>query len=253
MKKIKNYTNKLLMFEIARLRTVFNNLEKADWCSKAGGKWITHDSQHLCVGIKNWDEVPGKIKDIAPGVDVDRDGDRIKLESKFGFLSAYKGQQSIAREDPEAAYIHLVDIKPEYQKKSLGSMLVNKMEQELRKEDIKWVYVDATPTSVGFWNKMGYNTYGEKPDDPKKVRLIWNLNRRKRIGVKKSNERNEENDNFRNRIVKRYRLIVDEYNSRKLRWYWSKHKLDQLIKDEQKEDLEKKTKKEKKVHTTSQS
>jgi len=34
------------------------------------------------------------------------------------------------------------------------------------------------------------------------------------------------------KIVKRYKLIVDEYNSRNLRWLWSKHKLDQLIKDE---------------------
>jgi len=37
---------------------------------------------------------------------------------------------------------------------------------------------------------------------------------------------------IKDRIVKRYKLIVDEYNSRNLRWYWSKHKLDQLIKDE---------------------
>jgi len=52
--------------------------------------------------------------------------------------------------------------------------------------------------------------------------------------------------NLKERIVKRYKLIVDEYNSRNLRWYWSKHKLDQLIKEEQVEDLEKKPKKEKK-------
>jgi len=34
------------------------------------------------------------------------------------------------------------------------------------------------------------------------------------------------------RIVKRYKLIVDEYNSRGLGWFWSKHILDKLIKDD---------------------
>lgn len=85
MKKIENYSDKLLMFEIARLRTLFKNkpeikdrivkryklivdeyngrnlrwfwsshildkLIKADWCSEAGGQWITIRGKHICVG-----------------------------------------------------------------------------------------------------------------------------------------------------------------------------------------------------------
>jgi len=38
--------------------------------------------------------------------------------------------------------------------------------------------------------------------------------------------------NLKERIIKRYKLIVDEYNSRGLGWFWSKHILDKLIKDD---------------------
>jgi len=37
------------MFEVARLRTMFNKLEKEDWCSEQGGKWITSKGRHICI------------------------------------------------------------------------------------------------------------------------------------------------------------------------------------------------------------
>ena len=39
------------------------------------------------------------------------------------------------------------------------------------------------------------------------------------------------NPESRDRIVKRYKLIVDEYSSRGLRWFWIDHVLDKLIKE----------------------
>jgi len=49
MKSIKKFSNKFLHFEIARLRTMYNKLEKEDWCTEQGGKWVTIKGNHICM------------------------------------------------------------------------------------------------------------------------------------------------------------------------------------------------------------
>jgi len=45
--------------EVARARA---ERKAEDWCSQAGGKWITDDGQHICVEITDWEKVPEKIR-----------------------------------------------------------------------------------------------------------------------------------------------------------------------------------------------
>jgi len=44
--------------------TPVKKVDKADWCTQAGGNWITDDGQHICVGIKDWDKVPNKVRGL---------------------------------------------------------------------------------------------------------------------------------------------------------------------------------------------
>jgi len=62
LKKIENYSNKLLMFEIARLRTMFNKLEKDTFEGKEG-KWITlENGQHIFIREgESIDEAIGRL------------------------------------------------------------------------------------------------------------------------------------------------------------------------------------------------
>jgi len=108
VKKLKNQSYNYICFEIARLRTRYNNetddkvkvsiakrygevvgefnkrtnnwfwkeheldriikavedFKKAeDWCSEAGGNWITHKGKHICVEIRDESKIPEKIRE----------------------------------------------------------------------------------------------------------------------------------------------------------------------------------------------
>jgi len=41
----------------------FKLIKAEDWCAQAGGNWITHGGQHICVNIEDYEKVPEKIRD----------------------------------------------------------------------------------------------------------------------------------------------------------------------------------------------
>jgi len=79
------------------------------------------------------------------------------------------------------------------------------------------------------WQREALVQIEEVKDYNEEVKVFWDTKLGESEKVEKE-EKQQIKDNLGKRIVKRYKLIVDEYNSRNLRWLWSKHKLDQLIK-----------------------
>jgi len=221
LKKIENYSNKLLMFEVARLRTMFNKFEKDTFEGKEG-KWITLDNgQHIF--IREGEELSDALGRLKPE----------KLPKAPKALMNYdrRVMSRLNRKDPGVTYVYdkAVDI-------SDINLPESRSEYRLKDNKSKIKETGAVPPILLVFDS---NTQKFDIEDG-----VHRTNAAKELGYsaipavityhenEKSKEKQKIKDNLRDRIVKRYKLIVDEYNSRNLRWYWSKHELDKLIKDE---------------------
>lgn len=67
-----------------------------------------------------------------------------------GFISFYK------LKDDSLVEISYLFILPEYQKKGVGSMLINTCEDIVKKFDVKRIKLGAEPKSIKFYFKHGY-------------------------------------------------------------------------------------------------
>jgi len=171
-------------------------LSKDDWCSGAGGKWVTEDGQHICVGIKDYGKVPNKIRDLTIPVKIKRVEDNLHLEGEFGFASTDMDYAPIGEPQKGSAYLSMVYIKEEHQGKGLGTMLVRRTERELKQDDYKRVYIRSAPEAIGFWKKMGYKTWGEKPTKPAKIEMWESMRVKELKGVGKEEFPSEEPKEF---------------------------------------------------------
>jgi len=88
------------------------------------------------------------------------------------------------KKEEGSAYIHRVDIKRGERGKAYGRHLVSCLENDLKRKGIKTVYIYSDYKSVGFWDKMGYKPYGDKPSDALNVRE-WNTRRKKSLILKR--------------------------------------------------------------------
>jgi len=319
MKKIENYSDKLLMFEVARLRTMFNKLEKDTFEGKEG-KWVTlENGQHIFIREgeslqdalgrvkpskekpkemeRILDKVPKSLREkVKPNIEYLEEEDYESLKEKNPDLTRhhYKWlKERGALYDDENDKIWFMKLKPaKTVEEELSRGRIDEMTllheyghavdryygEKLTGEKQNRISTQPSADFYGGWLEYNDHWKGKGPDgnpkewfaesfvgyltttDDKKaaVRIrsdgtyaphgegeleyIGERERFRRVYPKTyefwENELGEDvekqqiKDNLRKRIVKRYKLIVDEYNSRNLRWYWSKHRLDQLIKDE---------------------
>jgi len=86
----------------------------------------------------------------------------IKLSEKSDFFVVQKNKQLIGTGRLEKNKIATLYIEPEYQRKGIGTLIVNRLIKRARRNGFKKVYVEALLQSVGFYEKNGF----------KKVRIL---------------------------------------------------------------------------------
>jgi len=150
------------------------------------GKWVTLEGgQKVFIREgESLDQALDRVKPT-PKISISVDENHVEFamgeKGKIGNADIFLHSRSLAREEKGSAYLDIVDIKEDYRRKGYGTKLVYRVESYAKKHGIKMIYINSTHDSVDFWDKLGYKPYGKKPEDPIKVREIWNLNRRKKI------------------------------------------------------------------------
>ena len=86
----------------------------------------------------------------------------IKLSKKSNFFVVENNRKVIGMGRLEKNKIATLYIKPRYQRKRIGTLIINYLIKKAQKKNIKKVYLEALLQSIGFYEKKGF----------KKIRIL---------------------------------------------------------------------------------
>lgn len=58
---------------------------------------------------------------------------------------------------PGIAFIHLVDVRADWQRKGIGRQIVEQLLDDMRAHGIHRVELESKPGAVGFWERIGFH------------------------------------------------------------------------------------------------
>ena len=80
----------------------------------------------------------------------------VKLSKKSDFFVAEKNRKIIGMGRLEKRKIATLYIKPESQRKKIGTLIINYIIKKAQKKNIKKVEIEALLQSIGFYRKQGF-------------------------------------------------------------------------------------------------
>lgn len=80
----------------------------------------------------------------------------VKLSKKSDFFVAENKGKVVGMGRLEKNKIATLYIKPRYQRKKIGTLIINYLIKKAQKENIKKAYLEALLQSVGFYQKQGF-------------------------------------------------------------------------------------------------
>ena len=80
----------------------------------------------------------------------------VKLSKKSDFFVAEKNRKIIGMGRLEKRKIATLYIKPESQRKKIGTLIINYIIKKAQKKNIKKVEIEALLQSIGFYQKQGF-------------------------------------------------------------------------------------------------
>ena len=86
----------------------------------------------------------------------------IKLSKKSNFFVVENNRKVIGMGRLEKNKIATLYIKPRYQRKRIGTLIINYLIKKAQKKNIKKVYLEALLQAIGFYEKQGF----------KKIRIL---------------------------------------------------------------------------------
>ena len=70
--------------------------------------------------------------------------------------------QDVAIDKPQHVKLRQMVVSPDFQNQGLGQYLINQTEQALRDKSVKTISLAARLPAVGFYQKLGFKTVGQK-------------------------------------------------------------------------------------------
>ena len=123
-------------------------------------KWILHGSEDYEQSLNLREEVLRKPL----GLRLERE---LLKEENAGLLTAWKenfciGTVVLIEEDFETARMKAVAVSPHFQNLGIGKKMVIESENEALRRGYKKIYLHARKNVVSFYEKLGYEAYGEE-------------------------------------------------------------------------------------------